>query len=271
MKRTRYHFALATLALLAVCAATAAATPAINGAVVQSRIFNDCPASLFSSSKVYPGILHLTDDNTGCSAYTNLHNWRLSSDGGATPAVFNNGDCFRIAATLTLRHTGLQVEGGLQVSPWWSQNVDGRLQVRLTDGVIEGWGGVLPAYNFTANFGITYVEGEPIRLEMIYLPHSNTNADPGTMEYRVTWRGIGYTSGPLPMLNCNVAEEPFAGCWGILNNARVGGWMQGPGNYLGHSGGSGVSDALWTGIDFEEICPVPTLPATMGRVKAAYR
>ena len=113
-------------------------------------------------------------------------------------------------------------EAGLQVTPWWSQNVDGRFNVRSTDGEIACFGGRLPFYSFTANHGLHYVPGDLIHLEIVYDPNDLTVSDPATIEYKLSYQGTDYTSGILPFDEGNPAENPPHGVWGILNDARVG-------------------------------------------------
>jgi hypothetical protein len=104
-----------------------------------------------------------------------------------------------------------------------------------------------------------------------YRPNTNTENDPGTIEYRVIYNGTRYTSGDLPFENCNPAEEPVYGCYGILNGAVVGGHLQGPNNPSGTPSGSGISDATWFDLVYGGDCIVPALPTTLGRIKALYR
>ena len=88
-------------------------------------------------------------------------------------------------------------EAGLQISPWWSQDVDGRLNVRTTDGEIACFGGRLPFYNFTASHGINYTKGNTIHVEIRYEPNGLSQADPGTIQYTVGYLGQTYSSGVL--------------------------------------------------------------------------
>jgi hypothetical protein len=169
MIRNRYFFGWkgipAVLLLAGALHADAAlAAPDVNFFAVEPRVFNDCPSSTFVPTLNWPTSIRLADDNTGCSGFANLHIWRLSADGGNTPAVFNNNECFRLGTTLVLQGTGLAAEAGLQIAPWFSRDVDGRFQVRIPDGEIAVFGGVLPFYSFTASHGLTYVENTPIRL-----------------------------------------------------------------------------------------------------------
>ena len=252
---------LSSLAL----AGAAVANPAINSAVVLERVFNDCPGSVLTTVNAYPASITITDVNTNCVGFANLHLWRLSED-GTTPAFFANNDGFSLSTTLTIAGTG-EGEAGLQISPWWT-NIDGRLNVRTTDGEIAAFGGRLPFYSFSgAPHMLSYVKGTPITLEMIYAPNDLNMGNPGTIEYKVTYNASTYSSGVLPFDQGNPAEDPPYGLWGILNNAGVGGHAQ---FFVGQSGaGNGLE------FDFRNVAYVP---ATVGveakdwsTIKALYR
>jgi hypothetical protein len=213
------------LCLLSAAAAPAWATPIVDSAVLHLRVFNDFPTSTLVTTNNYPALISFSDGPVGPGAFANRHNFRLSDNGGISDAVFLNGDAFSIEAHVTLTGTG-PVEGGLQVSPWFSQQVDGQFNIRSTDGEIAVFGGRLPFFNFTATFGLHYVHGTTIHQRMIYDPHSLSMADPGTIEYIYTDASGSYTSGPLAFSEGNPAEDPPFGLWGILNEARVGGCVQ---------------------------------------------
>jgi hypothetical protein len=162
-----------------------------------------------------------------------------------------NNDAFRFYADVTLTGTA-NCEGGLNLSPWWSQDYDGVFMIKTYDGEIACWGGRLPFYSFTADHGLTYVKGTTVRLGLIYDPHSLTEEDPATIQYFYTdVGGTTYASPVLPFDMGNPAEDPPYGLWGILNDARLGGYFlvqvndQIPGN--------------WGQIDFENMVYVPGL------------
>jgi len=265
MKRFSFN-CLTGLALVALLApAIVLASPFVNGAVVQPRVFNDCPSSTFSSANAYPASIDLEDINNTCFGGINLHNWRLSSDGGATPAVFQNEDTFRYCADLTLTGNGVG-EAGLNITPWWSVS-DGRFNVK-TSGEIACFGGRLPFYSFTASHGISYTPGNTIRLEIIYLPHNLSPTFPATIEYKVTYLAMNYTSGPLAFDQGNAAENPPHGVWGILSPAEVGGHFQ---MFMGDSGIGGILHARFENHCYDDLGTVPVEPTTWGAVKALYR
>jgi hypothetical protein len=251
--------------LLLAIAAVAAATPVINSAVVITRVWDNCPGSTLSFVNNYPSLISIDDQNVGCVGYANLHVWRFSSD-GATPAEFSNGDAFRFAADMLISGTG-DGEAGLQLSPWWSELVDGRFNVRSTDGEIACFGGRLPFYSFTGSAGLHYVKGDPIHLEMIYLPNGLSSSSPATIEYKLIYGGTPYTSGPLAFDQGNPAEDPPHGQWGMLNTGQAGGHMQ---FFVGQSGAIGAMHTQWTNIAFEPLT-IAVTPATWGTVKGLFR
>ena len=288
MKWTRLSPAALMASLLAIgmafATSNAIATPVANGAVLYPRHFNDCPGTNLNPFNAYPASLGFSEASLTCSSGINLHDWDLSANGGATSAVFNNGDAFQLRATLILTNQkGPGVEGGLRISPWWDQFASGYFNVRLNDGEIACFGGVLPFFSFTGAFGILYEAKVPIRLEVIYLPHSNEWYDPATIEYQVLWKGVLYSSGPLAFFNC---DDVSHGCYGIMDDARVGGRVQT--NFFAGVGARASNDSgTFLGLSFVALPPAasssvsrsptpavlnaPPAPTTWGRVKAVYR
>lgn len=265
MKRHAFALrALAALALVALAAGAAtAATPSPNSAVIKTRIFNDCPSSIVSTFNGYPGTIEITDSDLSCFGFANLHNWRFSED-GVGPAIFDNNSEFKFSATLVISGSG-DGESGLQISPWWSPDVDGRLNVRTTDGEIACFGGRLPFYSFSgAPHLLRYVKGTPIGLEIKYHPHSLSKGDPATIEYIVTYGGSPYSSGVLPFDEGN-PSEPY-GTWGMLDDAQVGAHLQ---VFMTPGTPSSVT-ASWLDISFNA-GPTATENRTWGSVKTIYR
>lgn len=257
---------LLVVAVAGLLVSDAAATPNANSAVIQTRIFNDNPGSTVFTSNGYPGSIVIEDTGGLSGGFANLHNWHFAE--GGIESVFNNGDAFRWCATLTLSGSE-HCEGGLQFSPWWSQDVDGRLNCRTTDGEIACFGGRLPFYSFTGNHGLHYVKGTPITLEIIYLPNGLSMASPATIEYRVTYNGTPYTSGQLPFDQGNPAEDPPYGLWGCLNDARAGGFVQAfvTGDPVFATG----TRAEWADICYENLTVIPTEDSSWGKVKSLYQ
>jgi hypothetical protein len=263
----RISYLILGVALLATLTpAIASATATMNGAILIPRVFDDGPFTVLTSLNNYPTEIWYDDVNVGYTGWANLHTWSFSSDGGATPAVLMNGDSFRMSADLQITGLG-QGEAGLRCSPWWSQNVDGRFNVRVGDGEIAVFGGRLPFYSFTANHAINYVRGDVIHLELLYDSRLLTGDYPGQVTYTVVYNSITYSSGPINMDIGNPAEG--YGGYGILDDARAGGYMQ---YFLAQSGMDSLH-ASWTNITFDpnpDLDPVAVQESTWGRIKSQY-
>jgi hypothetical protein len=214
---------------LGFAVAAATASPIINSAVINLRVFNDDSNSTVTSGNNYPTSLFIKDDHLDGDGvggeWANRHNFRLSEN-GLTAAIFDNNDGFDFFADVTI--TGpANSEGGLNISPWWSQDVDGVFTAITGNGEIAAFGGRLPFYSFNNHVPpVNYVKGETIRLGAKYRPNSLTQADPGTIEYIVIKDAVTYSSGVIPFDEGNPAEDPPHGLWGILNDAQVGGYFQ---------------------------------------------
>lgn len=265
MKRIEKKSIVAASLASLMLAGVAVANPAINSAIVIERLFNDCPGSALTVANLYPASITITDVNPNCIGFANLHLWRLSED-ATTAALFANGDGFSLKADLVLSGTG-QAEAGLQISPWWT-NVDGRFNVRTTDGEIACFGGRLPFYSFTgAPHNLVYVKGTPIGLEVIYIPNDLSMANPATVEYKVTYNSNTYSSGPLPFDEGNTAEDPPYGLWGMLNNAGVGGHLQ---FFVGQSGAGNGITADWRNVNYSPLV-VSVQERSWSTVKGLFR
>lgn len=260
--------AIVSLLALVAVASSVAAAPAVNSAIIKTRIFNDGPGTTLSTVNSYPASISITDVNgPGYLGFANLHVWRFSTD-GATEAVFVNGDAFRFCADLTLSGEG-QGESGLQIAPWWDLNADGFFNVRTTDGEIACFGGRMRFYSFTVpeHGGLHYVKGTPIHLECIYLPNGLSSASPATIEYKLTYASTNYSSGPLPYDQGNPLEDPPHGLWGILSPTNVGGHLK---FFLSQSPqGTGLT-AEWSNICYDPLT-VAVQPAAWGAVKNLFR
>jgi hypothetical protein len=215
---TRLLLGVVCVGIVVACGANAVA---IDGAVLNLRVFNDDPNSTLTTVNNYPALVEISDTRTGGGGFANLHNFHLADAG--VEHVFDNGEAFSFSADLTISGAG-DGEAGLQLSPWWSQNVDGNFNFRTTDGEIAVFGGRLPFYSFTANHAITYTKGDTVRVGMDYLPNSLSAGDPATIKYNVTIGATDYTSGPLAFDEGNAAEGK--GTWGHLDDARVGGYVK---------------------------------------------
>jgi len=247
--RKKWVFAGALLVVALGLVVDAVASPAVNGAVLNLRVFNDDPASIVTSSNNYPSQIWIEDDRTQTGGWANRHNFRLSEDGGATEAVFMNADPFEFSADVKITGTA-NTEGGLQLSPWWSKEVDGSFMINAGSGEIACFGGRLPFYSFTANQGLLYTKGTTVNQKISYVPQGLSAASPGRIKYTLKMGATTYYSPWLAFDQGNPAEDPPYGLWGDLNDARVGGYFQ-PQVNIGLPGN-------WGQIEFTNMSYAPT-------------
>jgi hypothetical protein len=242
----------------------ALATPDITNVVIRTGVVTTCPSLSITTINNYPSSIVIADSCLGSSqSNVNKHVWRLSEN-GTTSAAFSNADSFRFCADLVIRGSGVV---GLQVSPWWSQDLHGLFVIDTGGGFIFAQGGRLPFFAFTRPGDPVYVNGTAIHLEVIYLPNGLSQQSPATIEYRVTYRQTDYSSGPLPFAEGDPADDPPYGRWGILNDARMGGYFE---FFTGPGGGLQSLRADWSNICFDTLT-VAVTPTTWQHVKALYR
>jgi hypothetical protein len=242
-------------------------TPNPNSVVIMPRVWNDCPASTLTIVNNYPSLVSLNDTDVDCVGWTNLHVWAFSED-NITPAVFENCSHYKFSAVFNGNLSGAGVgEGGLKLSPWWSLQSDGRFMARIGgNGEIACFGGRLPFYSFTGAYGVTYVPGTDLGMEIWYNPNSLTVADPATITYSITIGTTVYSSGPIAFDQGNPAEGH--GEYGALSPAQVGGFLQEPNG----SGGALFNfTGQWKDISFDGTSATPTAQKTWGQLKTIYR
>lgn len=234
--------------VLATCSALAS-TPVINGAKLNTRIFNDYPGSTLSTSNLYPASISFSDAGVGAPGgpFANRHNFRLSDNGGASDAVFLNDSSFTFEADVTLTGTA-PVEGGLNVSPWWSPQVDGVFMLNGASGEIACFGGRLPFYSFTGNHGATYTMGQKVHQKVMYSPNELQAGGPGTIQYTLTIGPNTYTSPQLAFDAGNPNEGPIYGWYGITNGAEVGGYVQVMNGGVSHTGGALFENMVFSNV-----------------------
>jgi hypothetical protein len=220
---TKSLFVSAGIGVCMAIAGTASARPNVDGANVHTRVFNDAPTSTVTSTNNYPDLVSIEDAGVSGGNFANRHNFRLAD--GMNDAIFANGDGFTFAADVTITGTAA-AEGGLNLSPWWSQQVDGNFMLNAGSGEIACFGGRLPFYSFTAHEGVHYTRGETARLGITYDPRGTSEAAPGAIRYFLSLGGADYASPWLLFDQGNPAEDPPHGLWGILNDAELGGYFQ---------------------------------------------
>jgi hypothetical protein len=277
MLRTRYSVFAAVLMLGLAWSVVASAgdgrtcpgvTPLPNSANIATRVFNDCPTSALTVTNLYPASIVIRDDSLACFGYANLHTWSFSTDGGATKAQFENCSAYEFCADLAADGNDPVGEFGLRLAPWWSPDADGKIMLNIGTGEIACFGGRLPFYSFTAAYGVHYVRGSFVHLDVTYLPNGLSSASPATVEYKLVIGGTPYTSGPLTFDSGNLAEDPPHGLWGELVPAFAGGYFQ---PVLDGSGNPYVLTATWANICYNDLSPTPARKSTWGNVKALYR
>jgi hypothetical protein len=238
---------MAVLCVTVILCGSVFASPVINSAVIKTRIWNDNPTSTVTTTNSYSSSLTIKDEQTASGGWANLHNFRLSAD-GSTPAIFANGDAFSFSADVTISGTG-NAEAGLMVAPWWSSDTDGKFMIN-SGGEIAVFGGRLPFYSFTSNYGLSYAKGTTVTMGVVYRPNSLSQSDPASIEYILTIAGTNYSSGQLLFDQGNPAEG--YGSWGMLDNTQVGGYFQ---PQVGTAGN-------WEEVTFANMVYVPE-PLTM--------
>lgn len=246
------------------CNTCPGSTPVPNSAYIALRVFNDCPTSTLNVINNYPAQIVIDDQNVDCFGYANLHTWSFSTDGGQTAAQFENCSHYRFSASVVLDGSG-NGEGGLRVSPWWSPNADGKFMLNVGSGEIACFGGRLPFYTFTGNYGIRYAKGTVARMDITYNPRLLSAVQPATITYQLTYQGNSYSSGQLPFDEGNPAEGH--GSWGELCPAYVGGYVQ---PYLGQGFPVGLRGSFFD-VFFEGPSATSAVPTTWGRLKSMYR
>ncbi len=258
------------LALAAAClafASAALATPLPNSASIHTRVFDDCPISILTTTNTFPALVEIDDQNQPpqaiCAGFANLHTWRFSQD-GTNPIQFLNEDTFEYSCELTLNGLG---EGGLSLAPWWSPNPDGLFNVRTTDGEVAVFGGRLPFFSFTGALGLVYANNTPILLGISYFPNGLSSGSPATVIYSARYNAINYTSGPLAFSQGTASENPPHGLWGALTPWYAGGHMK---MFAFPAGTPHGINGKWSNIQYTS-GPTSGKTSSWGELKKLYR
>jgi len=258
--------AMTAAAACMMFAAVAFATPLPNSAVIHTRVFDDCPISVLTTSNLFPALITIDDQNVVppfCAGFANLHTWRFSTD-GVNAIQFLNEDTFEFSCEVVLNGGG---EGGLNMSPWFSPDADGLFNVRTTDGEIACFGGRMPFFTFTGAFGLHYVNNTPIMLGITYLPNGLSPGSPGQIVYNLRYASINYTSGLLNFDEGNTAENPPHGLWGALTPWYAGGHMK---MFVQTIGQPHSMHGEWRNIQYTA-GPTPTKKSSWHELKKLYR
>jgi len=255
----------AACVIVGALATAASATPMPNSAVVLERLYDNCPLSTVTSSNGYPGLISISDTwDPACVGFANGHAWNFSTDGATSADLGNNGN-YKFRATVIVTAGAGTVEAGIHIAPWWN-NMDGRFQVRIPDGEIACFGGRLPFYSFTTNFGLVYAAGTPATMEIEYHANGLSMVSPASIVYRLIYGGNSYSSPVLLFDEGNPAENPPHGLWGSLDPSLAGGVVQVNNGSNGHDFNASWYDISFTCLD----CETPAKTTSWGRLKVLY-
>jgi len=266
---------LAVFALAFCLSAIAhAQTPNPNGAFLNIRFWNNCPVSTVTQTNTYPSLVSVTDMDPYGYAGWNKHLWKFSEDGGATQAAFENNSNYSFCADVNLSgNSNDDLEGGLEISPWWSDG-DGQFMINGNTGEIACFGGRLPfcSNHATGTSAFTqpdYVKGSTIHMAMTYVsgPNGPSQNTPATVTYQTVNQGVPYTFGPVAFDEGNTSEDPPHGLWGELSPASAGGYIQ-----VGHD--TGVVTTItcsFANICYSNLQSTAAKGVTWGSLKALYR
>lgn len=156
------------IALAALVAMLAGVSASAQKFVVHPRVYNDVPASTFTSSSTSNSVT-LSDANvvTASAGYANRHDWRLSAD-GVTDRTFGPSDYFDLSADVSLTGTPLspRKEAGFRIN---NAAGDSLFIVDTDAHEVVAFGGAFPYFNFRA-FGVAgYNSGNTVRMRVQYL------------------------------------------------------------------------------------------------------
>ena len=140
----------------------------------------------------------------------------FSEDGGATASLFRNGSNFHFCADVCDRWPGGRGRRpalrAVVVAAHRRQVHDQLRGGHVPAGEVACFGGRLPFYSFTGNFRVSYVKGTTVHMEITYLAHGLTAADPATIQYQYVDASGTYNSPVLPFDMANPAEDPPTAC-----------------------------------------------------------
>jgi len=183
---------LTTASGVAIQAAPAA--PTAKSAVIRA-IDHGGPDSAFNIQNGFPGSIVIRDDSDDATGTPVHHNWWLSED-SSTPAGFRAQNVFDLFVDVLIIGPN-DSRGGLAIAAAGSPESGLQLAVDTLSEQVVASGDGFPSYSFTTEQGLTYREGESLRLGFRYRPNGLTAADPATIEYFAIKDGIIRSSGPL--------------------------------------------------------------------------
>jgi hypothetical protein len=278
MKRIGYNkMFLAAFALVTVASSAMAATPAINGIYAPAnfvRLWNDYPQATVTLANSYPSsVVWTCDVPFAATGWAEKGIFQLSADGGASQALFPNLSNFSYEADFALSGTNVaHAEGGIMVSPWWSD--DSGVLMANTSGEITFWGSTLPFYSFSGTYAISYTLGAQMHQKITYAAGVSepTELNPAKAEISIIYGGTPYTSGLLDVMTVANPNDPpphNVGV-GLLDGAKVGGSVMG-GPVMGGNG-AGTLVGTFGNVNFQnQDHPTAARTTSWGAMKSLYR
>jgi len=143
--------------------------------------------------------------------------------------------------------------------------IDGVFMINSGTGEIACFAGRLPFYSFTVGYGLTYVPGTTVHMEIEYLANGLSSVSPATIKYTYTDGSGTYSSPVLNYDEGNPAEDPPHGLWGNLNDSMAGGY------FMPRANSGADLTCTWSDIVFTNLDMVDAKTSSWGRLKALYR
>jgi hypothetical protein len=141
--------------------------------LIHPRVFNDVPASTFTSSSTSNSVSLSDSSVVSASGYANRHDWRIS-DNGTSDKVFGPTDYFDLSADLTLTANPVspRKEAGIRIN---SSSGDSLFIVDTDAHEITAFGGAFPTYDFRAHSVTDFVSGNTLHMRIQYLQQGGVN------------------------------------------------------------------------------------------------
>ena len=179
----------------------------INSAIMTPRFYNDVPSATLTSFNNYPSFILFAEQNvSAATGWANRDVWHFSSDGGATPYLFQNSEPFYLSMSVTL--TGdptstLRKEAGFVFNN--PLNDGGQFILNTDAHEIVAFGGFLPFYAFPSTFN----SGNTVTMSITCETVGGVNS--------IMYSANGVNSPWLPFSNSEL---------GVINGTTIGGYFQ---------------------------------------------
>ena len=163
------------LLALALSTGAYAQVSSINSAAISPRVFNDVPGATLATVSNYPTTISFSESGvSAASGFANKDLWQFSANGGTSAYQFAANDYFYAAFDLTMTASAVspRKEAGFYVN---SANVGEIFFIVDSDGheVVQFGGSSF--YSFNSSQGLTYTDGQTIRLGISYFRDGNGN------------------------------------------------------------------------------------------------